>query len=151
MEKDATNGQDSLTNTTKNIRGFSRSFNEQPAGKVELVLKRWLDKQDVMKEFYVSERTLYNWRKKKLIPFGNIGRKFYYDRRLIEGLLNKGSTVVILLIAAHSLALLLTTQMQHKQGSTAQTIRINKAINNGNYLLEVTDGGENKVTLNVSK
>ena len=100
MEKDATNGQDSLTNATKKIQAISPSGNEQPSAKVELVLKRWLDKQDVMREFYVSERTLYNWRKKKLIPFGNIGRKFYYDRRLIEDLLNKGSIVVIALTTA---------------------------------------------------
>ena len=100
MEKDATNGQDSLTNATKKIPVINPSGNEHPSAKVEPVLKRWLDKQDVMREFYVSERTLYNWRKKKLIPFGNIGRKFYYDRRLIEGLLNKGSTVIIVLITA---------------------------------------------------
>jgi hypothetical protein len=82
----ATNGQGSLTNATKKI---TPPANEHRAGKVE-PLKRWMDKQDVMREFYVSERTLYNWRKKKLIPFGRIGRKFYYDRWGIEALLNKG-------------------------------------------------------------
>ena len=100
MEKDAATWQDSLTNATKKIPAISHSGNEQPSAKVEPDLKRWLDKQDVMREFYVSERTLYNWRKKKLIPFGNIGRKFYYDRRQIESLLNKGSTLVIALIIA---------------------------------------------------
>ena len=90
MENYATNGQGGLTNATKKIISTNHPGNEQPPVKVKLALKRWLDKQDVMREFYVSERTLYNWRKKKLIPFGNIGRKFYYDRRLIEGLLSKG-------------------------------------------------------------
>ena len=48
------------------------------------VFTKWMDKQDVMKEFYVSGRTLYNWRKRKYIPLGRIGNKIYYARTARE-------------------------------------------------------------------
>ncbi|MEP6597581.1 MAG: T9SS type A sorting domain-containing protein, partial [Ginsengibacter sp.] len=46
---------------------------------------------------------------------------------------------------------ILITQLQHEQGSSAQNIQINKAIDNGNYLLEVTGADKNKTILKVSK
>jgi len=50
----------------------------------------WVDKQDVMLEFHVSERTLYNWRIKKILPFARLGKKIIYNRSLIEQMLKNG-------------------------------------------------------------
>ena len=72
-------------NTAKNLnkkekskRSLSQEFNV------------WIDKQDVMLEFHVSERTLFNWRKKKVIPFTRLGRKIIYNRSLLEQILKNG-------------------------------------------------------------
>jgi len=50
----------------------------------------WIDKQDVMLEFHLSERTLYNWRKKKILPYARLGKKIIYNRSLIEQTLKNG-------------------------------------------------------------
>lgn len=50
----------------------------------------WVDKQDVMLEFHISERTLYNWRIKKILPFARLGKKIIYNRSLIEQMLKNG-------------------------------------------------------------
>lgn len=50
----------------------------------------WVDKQDVMLEFHISQRTLYNWRIKKILPFARLGKKIIYNRSLIEQMLKNG-------------------------------------------------------------
>ena len=47
----------------------------------------WKQKEEIIEEFGVDVRTLYNWRKKGVIPFGTIGGKIYYDRKAIEQML----------------------------------------------------------------
>jgi len=50
----------------------------------------WIDKQDVMLEFHVSERTLYNLRKRNILPFARLGKKIIFNRSLIEQMLKNG-------------------------------------------------------------
>ncbi len=50
----------------------------------------WKQKEEIIEEFGVDVRTLYNWRKKGLIPFGTMGGKIYYDRKAIELMLKSG-------------------------------------------------------------
>jgi hypothetical protein len=38
----------------------------------------WIDKQIVMKRYFISDSTLKRWRKKKLIIYSSVGKKFYY-------------------------------------------------------------------------
>lgn len=72
-------------NTAKNLKRKEKSKRSlaQP-------FDTWLDKQDIMLEFHVSERTLFNWRKKKVLPFSRLGTKIIYNRSLLEQMLKKG-------------------------------------------------------------
>ncbi len=47
----------------------------------------WADKQDIMQEFHLSERTLHNLRKKKNIPYSRLGNKIFYNRTKLEEML----------------------------------------------------------------
>ena len=51
---------------------------------------KWIDKQDLMQEFHISERTLHNWRRKKIIPFTYLGSKILYNRTKVEEILLDG-------------------------------------------------------------
>ena len=53
----------------------------------EVKFKRWMDSQDLMLEFHISKRTLQNWRRNKEVPYAKLGNKIYYDRTLIEQIL----------------------------------------------------------------
>ena len=46
---------------------------------------------------------------------------------------------------------ILTQQIPHKEGNSTEQIKMNKALGNGNYLLEVTGRDNTKTTFNVSK
>jgi len=71
------------TKTTKSLPVKKRNASLPP-------FDVWIDKQDVMLEFHVSERTLYNWRIKKILPFARLGKKIIYNRSLIEQMLKNG-------------------------------------------------------------
>jgi len=47
------------------------------------------DKQDMLQQFRISERTLATWRKNGLIPFCKIGGKIVYPKNLVEAQLEK--------------------------------------------------------------
>lgn len=47
----------------------------------------WADKQDIMQEFHLSERTLHTLRKKKNIPYSRLGNKIFYNRTKLEEML----------------------------------------------------------------
>ncbi len=44
----------------------------------------WIDKQDMMLEFHVSKRTLFNWRKANILPHSRLGNNFP-ERRMQAG------------------------------------------------------------------
>ncbi len=47
----------------------------------------WIPKEEVMEQLQVSVRTLFNWRKKGVIPFKTIGGKIYYNGKVIDQML----------------------------------------------------------------
>jgi hypothetical protein len=49
----------------------------------------WLDKQDMLRLMHISERTLREWRRKKLMPFARIGGRIYYRELDLVSLLRK--------------------------------------------------------------
>lgn len=55
----------------------------------ERVLQKWMDKQDVLQKMSISEGTLKNWRKKKLLPYARIGKKIYYREHDIQAMLER--------------------------------------------------------------
>ncbi len=58
----------------------------------------WMDKQAVLNRMHISERTLQNWRKKKLLRFARIGGRIYYrETDLAEMLRNALSRIGFLL------------------------------------------------------
>lgn len=62
----------------------------------ENVFSTWLPTAKVVKEFYVSIRTLYNWRKAEVLPFGRLRGKIYYNRSVIEQILrNKWKVITV--------------------------------------------------------
>jgi hypothetical protein len=57
----------------------------------------WMDKYQIMEEFQISPRTLYNWRRHNCIPHTRVGKKFYYNRTEFEddmrrNMINPGTT-----------------------------------------------------------
>lgn len=51
----------------------------------------WIDNHDIMKEFKIGPRTLYNWRRFDYIPHTKIGKKTLYNRSAIEKILRDNS------------------------------------------------------------
>ena len=81
------------SNLTKGNGGFAHiPAGSQPSFDV------WLDKQDIMQEFHISERTLHNWRKKKYLPFTRLGRRIFYNRTLLEKKLLQSSGYMVVLM-----------------------------------------------------
>ena len=81
------------SNLTKGNGGFAHiPPGTQPSFDV------WLDKQDIMQEFHISERTLHNWRKKKYLPFTRLGRRIFYNRTLLEKKLLQSPGCMIVLV-----------------------------------------------------
>ncbi len=54
-------------------------------------LSKWMDNYQIMEEFKITQRTLYNWRRKKYIPHTKIGNKSYYNRTEIEAMMRKNT------------------------------------------------------------
>ena len=55
----------------------------------EQVLDKWIDKQDILLKMNISDGTLKNWRRKKLLPFTRIGKKIYYREHDVQAMLEK--------------------------------------------------------------
>ena len=51
--------------------------------------EKLLDRQDILRLFYISERTLNNWRQKGILAYSKIGGKSYYRQKDIEELLQR--------------------------------------------------------------
>ena len=60
-------------------------------------IDKWVDKQALIDEFNISERTLYNLRKKKELPFARLGRLVLYNRTKLEEKLRKLSGLVVVI------------------------------------------------------
>ena len=58
----------------------------------------WVDKQALIGEFKISEKTLYNLRKKKKLPFARLGRLILYNRTKLEEKFRRSSGLIILII-----------------------------------------------------
>jgi hypothetical protein len=50
----------------------------------------WLDSQDILTRMNISERTLQNWRREKLLPYYKIRGKIYYKQSELNGMIEKG-------------------------------------------------------------
>lgn len=57
----------------------------------------WRSSRQIMEEFPVSEKSLYNWRQAGILPFGLLGRKIMYNRTLIEKILKSRWNVGLVL------------------------------------------------------
>lgn len=63
-----------------------------PATQVGIVhtpLTDWLDSQDVMLTLHISERTLFNYRQRGILPFTRFAGKIFYRRSDLEALLDQ--------------------------------------------------------------
>ena len=78
----------------------------------ENIFSRWLPTIKVVEEFFVCPRTLYNWRKAEVLPFGRLRGKIYYNRSVIEQILRNKWKVITML--AH---LFLSTLMDMQVGA----------------------------------
>ena len=52
--------------------------------------EKWLDAQDVCMALGISKRSLQNYREKGLVPYSNIGGKFFYKEADIQKILEDG-------------------------------------------------------------
>ena len=85
------------TKKTEGAKPKPSGFNDDFATD-ENVFSKWLPTGKVVEEFFVSPRTLYNWRKAKVLPFGRLKEngKIYYNRSVIEQILrNKWKTIPV--------------------------------------------------------
>ena len=57
--------------------------------------EKWIDKQDILTRMHISDRTLQNWRSKKLIPFSRICGKIFYRESDLQRLLENNLTKLI--------------------------------------------------------
>jgi hypothetical protein len=57
----------------------------------EAFSKRYIDKQDVLQKFTISERTLQTWRSNRLLAHCKIGKKIYYLREDIDRLIQNST------------------------------------------------------------
>lgn len=55
----------------------------------DLLRSELYDKQDMLFTFKISERTLQEWRSKKLMPFIRIRGKIFYPKKFVEEMLRK--------------------------------------------------------------
>ncbi len=69
-----------------------------PSSPSDLSLDQWVDKYEIMKEFKLSERTLYTLRKNKELPFAKLGKTILYNRTKLELRLRKLSGIMMLLL-----------------------------------------------------
>jgi len=60
----------------------------------ENIFFTWLPTRKIAEEFFVSIRTLYNWRKDGILPFGRLKNKIYYNRSVIEQILRNKWKVI---------------------------------------------------------
>lgn len=59
-----------------------------------LEFSKWMSTRQLLEEFPVSARSLYNWRKKKLIPYIFFEGKLLYDRTAFERILKSRWNIV---------------------------------------------------------
>ncbi|HVT85961.1 MAG TPA: helix-turn-helix domain-containing protein [Chitinophagaceae bacterium] len=69
----------------------------QPSAQ-QIQFDQWVDKYAIMKEFNISERTLYTLRKNNELPFARLGRMILYNRTKLEQRLRKLSGMMMLLL-----------------------------------------------------
>lgn len=60
-----------------------------------LEFSKWMSTRQLLEEFPVSARSLYNWRKKKLIPYLFFEGKLLYDRTAFERILKSRWNIVV--------------------------------------------------------
>ncbi|HWC53626.1 MAG TPA: helix-turn-helix domain-containing protein [Chitinophagaceae bacterium] len=73
------------------------STNNNPSSPgVPIEFDKWVDKYELMKEFNLSERTLYTLRKNNELPFAKLGRMILYNRTKLEQRLRKLSGLMML-------------------------------------------------------
>lgn len=54
----------------------------------DLSLKKWLTSKDICDMLGISLRTLQTYRDKKIIPYSQIGNKFYYNPEEVTRVMN---------------------------------------------------------------
>jgi hypothetical protein len=80
------------------------SYPNQPPSKInhpspqQIQFDQWVDKYAIMKEFNISERTLYTLRKNNELPFAKLGRMILYNRTKLEQRLRKLSGMMMLVL-----------------------------------------------------
>lgn len=52
--------------------------------------KEYLVVEDIMEMFNVSRRTVYRWAEEGKLPGARFGRRWHFDRKVIENLIKKG-------------------------------------------------------------
>lgn len=82
----------------KRVQEIDRKLDEHHALIVKLLTNRNADvpevlllTQDVVRIFSVSERTIYDWRMTKVLPFVKIGRTIYFRQSDVDDLRNRGA------------------------------------------------------------
>lgn len=60
-----------------------------------LEFSKWMSTRQLLEEFPVSARSLYNWRKKKLLPYLFFEGKLLYDRTAFEKILKSRWNIVV--------------------------------------------------------
>jgi len=80
----------------KRVMEIDRKLDEHDAFIVKMLTNRNADvpevllhTQDVVRVFSVSERTIYDWRITKVLPFVKIGRTIYFRQSDIDELRNR--------------------------------------------------------------
>lgn len=77
-------------------KAITHSPNPSPLLPQHPPLDIWVDKCEIMKEFKISERTLFNLRKKNEIPHARLGKLILYNRTKLEERLRKHSGLMVL-------------------------------------------------------
>ncbi len=56
--------------------------------------REFIDKQVVLQELHISERTLQNWRSKGKLPFYKVGGKIWYKSKELKKLIDDSKAAV---------------------------------------------------------
>ncbi len=57
---------------------INKKLDNTPESRIHYIEKTWLNRNEVCKILQVCEKTLQNYRRKKIIPFSRVSNKIYY-------------------------------------------------------------------------
>jgi hypothetical protein len=98
MPKTGTTGKDTIKRKPRATEPMAlhASFVVGASQPIEFAV--WRSTRQILQEFPISEKTLYNLRTAGILPYGLLGRKILYNRTVIEKILLSRWNVVVAML-----------------------------------------------------